>query len=123
MRAGVTDALLQRQQTRPRSLFQHLMLWNCVGARERERQTLDVVSVSLMAYASDELEQKHRHWTASVGHTGTSVDWRQTRLSLLFMTVGFRMSWTCGVARSDRRYCTASVAPENHPVKLITAIS
>jgi hypothetical protein len=86
------DALSRRQQTWPRALFQRLTLWNCVGARERERKTLDAAFVGLAAYASDELERKHRHWTASIGRTGTSVDQRQTRLSLLFMTVGFRMS-------------------------------
>jgi hypothetical protein len=66
----------------PHALFQRLTLWNCAGARECERQTLDAASVGLAAYASDELGRKHRHWTAS-------VDQRQTRLSLLFMTVGF----------------------------------
>jgi hypothetical protein len=64
---------------------------------------LDTTSVGLAAYASNELGRKHRHWTASVGRTGASVDRRQTRLSLLFMTVGFRMNWTRGVARSDKR--------------------
>jgi hypothetical protein len=48
------------------------------------------------------------------------------------MTVGFRMSWTCGITRSDgraysicrlsdRRYYAASVALEIFPVKGITA--
>jgi hypothetical protein len=31
------------------------MLWNYVGVRECERQTLDAASVGLAAYASDEL--------------------------------------------------------------------
>jgi hypothetical protein len=117
---------------RPRALFQRLTLWNCVGTRERERQTLDAMSIGLAAYASDELGRKHCNWTASVGRTGASVNRRQTCLSLLFMTVGFRMSWTCGIARSDgracsvcwlgnRRYCAASVAPEVCPLKGITA--
>jgi hypothetical protein len=93
---------------------------------------LDAVSVGLAAYASDELGRKHRHWTASVGRTGASVDRCQTHQSLLFMTVGFRMCWTRGVVRSDeracsvcrlgdRRYCAASVSPEICPVKGITA--
>jgi hypothetical protein len=93
---------------------------------------LDAASVGLTVHASDELGRKHRHWTASVGRTSASVDRRQTRLSLLFMTVGFRMSWTRGVARSDgracsvcclgdRRYYAASVAPEICLVKGITA--
>jgi hypothetical protein len=90
------------------------------------------VSIGLATYVSDELEQKHHHWTTSVGRTGASIDRRQTRLSLLFMTIGFRMSWTRGVAWSDghacsicrlgdRRYCAASVAPKDCPVKGITA--
>jgi hypothetical protein len=108
------------------------VLWNCAGAREREQQMLDAASVGLAAYVSDELGRKHHHWTAYVGRTGASVDRRQTRLSLLFMTVGFQMSWTRGVARSDGRsysicrlgdrcYCAASVAPKNCLVKGITA--
>jgi hypothetical protein len=129
----MTDALSRRQQTRPRALFQRLTLWNCASARERERQTLDAASVGLAAYASNELGRKHRHWTTSVGHTGTFVDRRQMRLSLLFMIVGFQMNGTRGVARSDgracsvcrlgdRRYCVASVAPEKCPVRGLTAI-
>jgi S-methylmethionine-dependent homocysteine/selenocysteine methylase len=35
---------------------------------------LDAASVGLVAYASDELGRKHRHWTASVGCTGASID-------------------------------------------------
>jgi hypothetical protein len=89
MCAGAIDALSRRQQTRPRTLFQRLTLWNCAGARERERQTLDAASVGLEAYASDELGQKHHHWTASIGRTGASIDRRQTHLSLLSMTIGF----------------------------------
>jgi hypothetical protein len=92
---------------------------------------LDAASVGLAAYASDELGRKHHYWTVSVRRTGASIDRRQTRLSLLFMTVGFQMSWTRGVARSDRRtysvchlgdrcYYAASIAPEICPVKGIT---
>jgi hypothetical protein len=132
VRAGATDALSRRQQTRPRALFQRLRLWNCAGARERERQTLDAASVGLAAYASDELGQKHRHWTTSVGRMGTSVDRRQTRLSLLFITVEFERAGhvarsgatdaDCSVCRlGDRCYCAASVAPEKRQVKGITA--
>jgi hypothetical protein len=35
---------------------------------------LDATSVGLAAYAPDELGRKHRHWTASVECTGTSID-------------------------------------------------
>jgi hypothetical protein len=49
------------------------MLWNCAGAREHERQTLDVASVGLAAYVSDELGRKLHRWTASDDGEAASV--------------------------------------------------
>jgi hypothetical protein len=91
--------------------------------RECERQTLVAASVGLVAYASDGSARKHVLWTAS----GAASD---ARIS----TVSFERMGTRGVARSDghacsvyrlgdRRYCAASDAPKNRPVKLITASS
>jgi hypothetical protein len=66
MHVGVTDTLSQRQQTWPHALIQRLTLWNCVGTREHEQQTLDAASVGLVAYASVGSARKHALWTVSV---------------------------------------------------------
>jgi hypothetical protein len=73
MRVGATDALSQRQQMRPRALFQRLTLWNYAGARECERLTLVAASVGLVAYASDGSARKHGFWTTSDGGEAASV--------------------------------------------------
>jgi hypothetical protein len=65
-----------------------------------------------------------------VGRTGPRLSMRQTHThEALDASVAEEVNrWisvarTRGTRRSDRRYCAASVAPENRLVKLITASS
>jgi hypothetical protein len=74
--------------------------------------------------ASDVSVARDRRWVTK----------RRTRLTLGFRPLALsawghvargerNRHWACVCWLSDKRYCVVSVAPENHPVKLITASS
>jgi hypothetical protein len=93
---------------------------------------------------SDKRERKLAHWTVSVAvamdasvafehgaeRTGPRLSVRQTRAhEASDVAVAeevdrwISVAGTRGTRWSDERYCAASITPENHPVKLITASS